>query len=67
MASDLVTIQFRDSMSAAERLLELRSKSKLFSYRDFDWSLQSEDGIFIFRLTIYFEQDDFGELLSKAS
>lgn len=66
MASDLVTIQFRDSMSAAERLLELRSKSKLFSYRDFDWSLQSEDGIFIFRLTIYFEQDGFGVFQAKS-
>lgn len=66
MASDSVTIQFSDSMTAAERLLELRSKSMSFIYKDFDWSLQSEDGVFVFSLSIYFVQEGIGEFQAKS-
>lgn len=66
MESDLVKINFTGSMTAAERLLELRSKSQYFIYRDFDWSLRSEDGIFIFHLTVHFEQDGLGAFKAKS-
>ena len=66
MTSDLVTIHFPGSTTASERMLELRSLSSCFSYRDFDWSLHSKDGIFIFQLSIHFEQEGLGIFEAKA-